>query len=158
MKALIVYDSVFGNTEKIALAMREALASSAEVNAFRVGDVKSEQLQELDILIVGSPTRAFSPTPDITKWLKGLPAKSLSGMKVAAFDTRVDVKQTGSKVLSGMVKILGYAAEPIGKRLVKKGGQLGIDSEGFIVLGTEGPLKDGEKERAVEWIKALINQ
>ena len=157
MKVLIVYDSVFGNTEKVALAMKDALTASAEVNACRVGDLKTEMLQELDILIVGSPTRGFSPTPAITKWIKGLPTDRLSAVKVAAFDTRVDTKQVDSKVLTFMVNLFGYAAEPIEKKLVKKGGNSVAKPAGFIVLGTEGPLQEGELERAVAWSAHLVN-
>jgi len=87
MKALVVYDSVFGNTEQVAQAMGQALGSQAEVQTLRVGDVKSEHLTELDVLLVGSPTRAFSPTPAIKSWLKSLPPNSLKDVRVGAFDT-----------------------------------------------------------------------
>jgi flavodoxin len=62
MKALVVYDSVFGNTEQIAQAIGKALGSQAEVNILRVSNVKPEQLTGLKFLIVGSPTRQFRPT------------------------------------------------------------------------------------------------
>ena len=147
MKALVVYDSVFGNTEKVAEAMGEALGNQAEVQALRVGNVKPEHMQASDVLIVGSPTRAFSPTPAIKSWLQSLPANSLQGTRVAAFDTRVDVREVGSAILTFMVGIFGYAAKPIGKRLVHKGGELAVPPEGFIVGGREGPLKEGELDR-----------
>jgi flavodoxin len=156
MKALVVYDSVFGNTEKVAQAMGQALASHGEVQTLRVGDVKPEHLIGVDIVVVGSPTRAFSPTPAVTKWLKGLAANSLKGVKVTAFDTRVDVEIVESKVLLGMVKVFGYAAKPMGDRMIKKGGDLQMEPEGFFVLGTEGPLKEGELERAANWVQQLL--
>ena len=152
MKALVVYDSVFGNTEKVAQKMGEAL----EAQAVRVGDVKPEHLTGLDALIVGSPTRAFSPTPATKKWLKSLAANSLKDIKVAAFDTRVDVHEVDSKVLTGFVKVFGYAAKPIGDILIKKGGDLGLPPEGFFVNDSEGPLRDGELERAAEWAKQIL--
>ncbi|MBU4443831.1 MAG: flavodoxin domain-containing protein [Candidatus Marinimicrobia bacterium] len=65
MKVMIIYDSVFGNTEKVAKVMGEALGSHEDVNVVRVTDVKPEQLTGLDILIVGSPTRQFKATPAI---------------------------------------------------------------------------------------------
>lgn len=157
MKVLVVYDSVFGNTEKVAQAMGQALASRADVQTLPVGDVKDEHLAGLAALIVGSPTRAFSPTPAIKKWLGSLPQKHLTGVKVAAFDTRFNVHETNSKVLTGMVKVFGYAAKPIGDRLVKKGGDLRLPPEGFFVLDSEGPLKDGELERAADWALLLIS-
>jgi flavodoxin len=152
MKALVVYDSVFGNTEKVAQAMGDALGAQA----LRVGDVKPEHLSGLDALFVGSPTRAFSPTPAIKAWLRGLPPRSLQGVKVAAFDTRASVEEVNSAILTFMVKIFGYAAEPIGKRLVRKGGEMAISPEGFFVEGTEGPLREGELERAADWVRQVL--
>ncbi|GAH67112.1 unnamed protein product, partial [marine sediment metagenome] len=58
MKTLIVYDSIFGNTEKIALAIGNSLSSKGNVETYRVSAIKLEQLIGLDLLIVGSPTRA----------------------------------------------------------------------------------------------------
>ena len=156
MKALVVYDSVFGNTEKVAQAMGASLDSLADVKTLRVGDVKPDDLIGLDGLIVGSPTRAFSPTPAIKKWLGSIPSQNLAGVKVAAFDTRFNVEEAESKVLVGMVKVFGYAAKPIGDRLVKKGGDLLNAPEGFFVLGTEGPIKEGELERAANWALQLL--
>ncbi len=153
MKALVVYDSVFGNTGKIAQAMGEAL----EAPVLKVGDVTPEHLTGLDALIVGSPTRAFSPTPDIKKWLNGLPSNSLRGVKVAAFDTRIAVEEVDSAILHFLVKIFGYAAEPMSKKLIKKGGNAGMPPEGFFVEGTEGPLTEGELDRAKDWARQLSN-
>jgi flavodoxin len=156
MKALVVYDSVFGNTEEVAQAMAGALGSQADAQALRVGDVRSEHLSGLDALIVGSPTRAFSPTPAIKAWLRGLPANRLQGVKVAAFDTRVSVEEANSAILTFMVRIFGYAAEPIGNKLARKGGSTAIPPEGFFVEGTEGPLREGELDRAAGWAQAIV--
>jgi flavodoxin len=156
MKALVVYDSVFGNTEKVAQAMGKALGERAEAQVLRVGDVKAEHLAGLDALLVGSPTRAFSPTPAITSWLRGLPRDSLRGVQVAAFDTRFDENNADSAILRFLVRIFGYAAEPIGKRLARKGGELAMPPEGFFVGGTEGPLDEGELERAAAWARGML--
>jgi flavodoxin I len=155
MKALIVYDSVFGNTEKIAIAMGETLASQGDVQVVRVSDLKSEQLVGLDCLFAGSPTRGFRPTPAMTEWLKSLPADSLKGVRVAAFDTRMATSDIKSGLLRALVNIGGYAAKPIADQLKKKGGEpLNLSPEGFFVKDREGPLKEGEMERAANWAKA----
>ena len=156
MKVLIIYDSVFGNTEKIAQAMYKSLGSQTDVNIHRVRDVNLEQLMGLDILIVGSPTRAFSPTPAINKLLRRIPKHGLKGVRVAAFDTRISINDVDSRILPPLVKLFGYAAKPIADRLKKKEGELAIPPEGFLVEGTEGPLKEGELERAAEWAKQII--
>jgi len=84
---MVIYDSVFGNTEKVAKEMGKALGTKKQAKVFKVDAVDLEQLKGVKVLIVGSPTRAFSPTPATTAFLKRIPANSLKGVKVAAFDT-----------------------------------------------------------------------
>lgn len=156
MKALVAYDSVFGNTEQVAHAIGAALGSPDEVETKRVTDVKPEQLTGLDVLVVGSPTRGFQPTPATKKLLKAIPDGELEGVKVAAFDTRFSVEDVDSAILNILVRLFGYAADPIADRLRKKGGDQAVPPEGFIVEGTEGPLRDGELERAANWTKRIL--
>lgn len=156
MKALVIYDSFYGNTEQIARAIGDALGSSAEVEVLKVGEVKPEQLAGLDLLIVGSPTRAFRPTPAITNLLKGIPTNGLGGVKVAAFDTGIAIADMKPAILRFMAGLFGYAAKPIANRLQKKGGKLTVPPEGFLVMGAEGPLKEGELERAADWATKVM--
>ena len=151
MKTLIVYDSVFGNTEKIALKIGEELGAET----IKVTDVSYDQLIGLGCLVVGSPTRAFNPTKEITGFLKGIPSSSLSGIKVASFDTRMDIKKVGNAALSFLVRFFGFADKPIENQLKKKGGIIAVPSDGFIVEDSEGPLRDEELDRAVEWARAI---
>ena len=157
MKALVIYDSVFGNTEQIAQAIGNALGSQEEVEILRVSNVKLEKLTGLKLLIVSSPTRQFRPTAAINNLLKRIPKNGLKGVKVAAFDTRFTMSGIEeSRVLPFFVRLFGYAAKPISDILKKKGGELIIPPEGFFVEGMEGPLKEGELERAADWAKQII--
>jgi len=156
MKTLIVYDSFFGNTEKIAQAIGNSLGSKENVETLRVSEVKPEQLIGLELLIVGSPTRVFKPTKAIMGFLNKIPLNVLKGVKVAAFDTRISTADVNSRFLNILVKLFGYAAKPIAYKLEKKGGSLIIPPEGFFVKDSEGPLKDGELERAVDWVKLIM--
>ena len=157
MKALVVYDSAYGNTAKIAQAIGDALGAQADVETLKVSDVSPEQLTSVDLLIVGSPTQKFRPTGAVTKLLKSVPAGGLKGVKVAAFDTRFRESEINKvRVLAFFVRIFGYAAKPIGDRLVKKGGQLVIPPEGFFVADTEGPLLEDELERAADWARKTL--
>jgi len=156
MKALIIYDSVFGNTEKIAQAISSSLGSKENVETLRVSEVKPEKLIGLELLIVGSPTRVFKPTKAIMNFLNKIPLNGLKGVKVAAFDTRISTVDANSRLLNILVKLFGYAAKPIADRLEKKEGSLIIPPEGFFVKDSEGPLKDGELERAADWAKLII--
>ena len=157
MKALVVFDSVFGNTGKIAQAIGQALGSPEEVEVTRASDFKPKQLDGLTLLIVGSPTQKFSPTSATTSFLKSIPTNGLREVKVAAFDTRFTESEIDRiRVLAFFVKIFGYAAKPIANRLEKKGGVLAIPPEGFYVGDTEGPLLEGELQRAAVWAKQIV--
>lgn len=156
MKILIIYDSFFGNTEKIAKAIGNSLSPKENVEILQVSDMKPEQLIGLDLIIVGSPTRAFKPTKAIMHFLNKIPLNGLKSVKVAAFDTRISITDVNSRFLNILVKLFGYAAKPIADKLEKKGGNLIIPPEGFLVKDSEGPLKDGELERAVDWAKLIM--
>ena len=156
MKVLIVYDSYFGNTEKIARSIGNTHDSNQTVEIVRASDIMTDQLTGAELLIVGSPTRAFRPTKGIMNFLKSIPSHSLDGVRVAAFDTRISTDDIDSRMLKKLVHLFGYAAKPISDRLVKRGGILIIPPEGFYVQDNEGPLKDGEIERAAEWGKHII--
>ena len=145
MKALIVYDSVYGNTEKIARAIAEAITPSGEVKVLRAGEANPSELESIDLLIVGSPTHGGRPTPAVQNLLNKVP--KLQGIKVAAFDTRIPTK---------LVRVFGYAAGRIANNLKKKGSTLIASPEGFFVTGGQGPLKEGELERAAGWAKGIL--
>jgi flavodoxin len=153
MKSLVIFDSVFGNTEKVACAIGEALESQA----LSVNTVTPKDIQGIGLLIVGSPTRGFRPTKAITDFIRHLSEKELKGVEVAAFDTRVRITDVNSKVLTFMVNIFGYAAQPIANALMGKGGKLVAEPEGFFVEDKEGPLFIGELDRAQDWAREIIS-
>lgn len=156
MKALVIYDSYFGNTEQVAQAIGHQFSAQMDTRTLNVNGVSPEQLSGLDYLIVGSPTRGFKATDAIYALIKAIPSNGLAGVNVAAFDTRLAVEQVNSTILTFLVKIFGYAAEPINARLVKKGGQQNLPPAGFFVEGTAGPMKTGELERAAHWADQII--
>jgi flavodoxin len=144
MKALIIYDSLYGNTENIAKAIGGAISN--DVKVLPVGQANPAELKSLDLLILGSPTQGGRVTKPMQAFLDKIPSTSLKGIKVAAFDTRYT---------SRFVKIFGYAAGRIADNLKGKGGTLVTSPEGFFVTGKEGPLKEGELERADGWAKSI---
>ena len=136
MKTLVVYDTKYGNTEKIAQAIGAALGGQVlAVSAVSAGDV-----QGFDLVIVGSPTHGGAPKKGIAAWLKASPA--LAGVRVAVFDTRTQKTP------------LGYAAPRIAQSLEKLGAKP-VATEGFYVAGMKGPLLEGELERAASWARGL---
>jgi len=160
VKALIIYDSFFGNTEQVAQAIAHALGSPDDIQTLRVGMVDLEKLRGVDLIIVGSPTRGFRPSPAISDFLKSITNNGLKGTKVASFDTRFTEQEikASAKILPFLVNIFGYAAKPIADGLIKKGGKLIAPPEGFYVKGTEGPLLEGELNRAEDWAKGILTK
>lgn len=152
MKAFIIYDSMFGNTEKIARAIGDGL--TGEVKVVRVGEMNPSEITTCDLLILGSPVHGGRATPALDEFIKKLPADSLQGKSVAAFDTRFESESQGVG-LRLLMSVIRYAAPRLAKALEKKGGKLVAEPEGFIVENKEGPLKEGELERAREWAKQL---
>ena len=145
MKALVIYDSVYGNTEKIATAIGKGLTGDTKV--MRVSQVDPAGFGSIDMLIVGSPTLGGRPTEAIQSFLSRVPDASVRGIKVASFDTRYSGR---------FVKVFGFAADKIAENLKSKGGDLRLSPEPFYVTGKKGPLKEGELERAATWGKSLV--
>jgi flavodoxin len=169
MNALVVYDSLFGNTERVAQAIAGALRSYMQVQAVRIEPAQAEELkrQELlrqnratdvrlepahqvslegvDLLIVGGPTQAFRATQTIQSFLENVSPASLNGIAVACFDTRARGP-------------FGSAAKVMAKKLQTMGVSLLVPPESFFVKGMQGPMKSGEVERAATWARTLFNK
>jgi flavodoxin len=157
MKAMVVYDSMYGNTKQIAEAIGPALGSPGEVEIVRASEARPGQLTGLSLLVVGSPTQKFRPLGSVSSFLKSIPPDGLQGVKVAAFDTRFPPEAVDKvRILAFFVNIFGYAAEPIAKRLQSKGGALAIPPAWFYVSDTQGPLVEGELERAAAWARQIV--
>ena len=142
MDTLIIYDSIYGNTEQVAQAIGNALKSHMDVEVVRISNVNQEHLTGLKLLILGSPTHGGSPTEAIRDFLKDISESTIRDINVATFDTRFSTR---------WVKIFGYAAGKMANSLQKKGGILVTSPTPFFVKGKKGPLKDGELERATSW-------
>jgi flavodoxin I len=146
MKVLILYDSQYGNTEQIAKAIAGGLGTAGEVRVLRIGEAKPTDINDVNLLIVGSPTQGSKATTAIQEFLDKLLDNSLKDTKTTAFDTRMTNK---------IIRMFGYAAPKIAKSLEGKGATQQVQPEGFWVKGSKGPLKEGELERASKWGKAI---
>jgi flavodoxin len=145
MNALVVYASRFGNTERIARAIGAALDTGAPPTVASYEAVAGLP-PGLDLFVVGAPTQAHGIPAEFKRFIDELPADVLSGVPVAAFDTRYRKP----------VLLTGSAARGIAKRLERKGARLVAAPESFFVEHSEGPLAEGEVERAATWARDLI--
>jgi flavodoxin I len=145
MRALIVFDSLHGNTAKIAQAIGDALAR--EVSVRHVDGVSAAEVGAVDLLIVGSPTHGGWFTEAIKGWLDQVPTTALQGTRVAVFDTRTPPTR--------LSRLFGHAAPRMANSLEKKGITLLVPPAGFLVKGIKGPLDEGELQRAAGWAQEI---
>lgn len=147
MNALIVYDSQFGNTKRLAEAMTEALHAHGHAQSIHVNATHVRSLIDIDLLVVGSPTQGWRATPGVRAMLAKLPSRRLRGVAVACFDTRFRQPRW----------LTGSAAKSMSRAFGAMGIPLIAPPESFFVRGKEGPLFAGEIERAAAWAKQLID-
>lgn len=136
VKALVVYNSVYGNTEKIANALAAGLESSGvDVDVVKVDAVKFDELGEVDLLCVGSPVHAWNASKPVKEFLERLKSvDGLSGKKAFAFDTKMKSRLAGS------------AGGKIERKLKDLGLTIAKPNESAIVKGREGPLEESAEE------------
>ena len=141
MKAIIIYHTRFGNTEKIAKSLEIGLKKASgiqDVVCTNVRDIVSvDSLKEYDIICIGAPTEGFSAPKPIKEFLGKLKRVNLAGKYGFAFDTKVDSKLSGS------------AAKFIEKELKSQGLQIISPLESAIVFALKdgARLKEGEDKR-----------
>lgn len=160
MKAVVVYESLFGNTALIARAIAEGIGPGAE--ALTTDAASAEAVADADLIVAGAPVLAFSlptdqlrasverdeagaPTPpdlshpSLRSWLESVPK---GRARTAAFETRIWWSPRG-------------ATGDIEQRLRRAGYRPAAKAEKFVVKGKYGPLRDGEVERARRWGRQL---
>jgi len=136
LKALVVYDSVFGNTEKLANALASGLTSGeVDVDVVKVDSVKLEELSAVDLLCVGSPTHAWNASKSTKEFLEHLlTVQGLEGKKAFAFATKMTSRLSGD------------AGRKIENKLKDAGLTVARRAYTAIVEGREGPLEEGAEE------------
>jgi hypothetical protein len=161
MRALVVYETLWGNTEKVARTVAAQLGKTMEVD-IADSDSAPSSTEGYGLVVVGGPTHAFSmtrpatrrgaveqngapraPSRGIREWLETLHAVA-SPIRAVTFDTRVDAP-----------RLPGSAAKAARHELRSLGFNVGAKAKTFHVHGYEGPLLEGELERAAEWAERL---
>jgi len=163
MKTLVVYESMFGNTERIARAVAHGLAETLDVEVQEVSSAPAQVSgYTYDLAVVGGPTHAFSLSRPSTRadavrqgasqgeqgfglreWIGRLRAGAQVPV-VATFDTRVE-------------KVRGWPGSAAHKaaRMLRRDGFEAMTTESFYVTDVAGPLAAGEVERARAWGRRL---
>ena len=172
MRALIVFESMYGNTHAIADALASGLRPHGEVEVVHVGKITPAQVVDADFLVVGGPTHVHGMTSTTTRkgavdtagksggvlvidpeaagiglrdWFEVLPEVRGHGTPAVAFDTRTD----------GPLLLTGHASKGIAARLAKHGYSVVAKPESFLV-DKDNHLLDGELERARAWAETAL--
>ncbi len=146
MKAIVIFDSKFGNCKKVAEDIAGGLAEAgADVDIAQVKTATIGSLANYDVIAIGAPVRAGRPLKSIRKFVAKLPEVKLEGKTLGFFDTYGVAKQPGNG--SGYL-ILEAKEHPGGAKIVEPG--LSV-----LVKGMKGPLEDGAMEKAREFGKKL---
>jgi flavodoxin len=148
MNTLVLYDSQYGDTQRIARAIADKLAEFGEARALRLDPRQPLQLQGVDLFILGCPTQGWRPTPAIQSFLEETSSEELRGLVGACFDTRFRLPRF----------MTGSASKVMAGKLREKGVSLLVEPESFFVKGTEGPLREGELERASTWARQIVDE
>ena len=154
MNVLIVYDSQFGNTERIARAIGGQLESA---RLFRAEEAGALDLTTCDFLIAAGPTQRQKTSCAMQAWLEHLPRGILKNVPAATFDTRYRMSRF----------LTGSAAQRIASRLKRAGARLVVPPESFFMERDVPPqgekrrhelerLEPGEEERASEWAAGIL--
>jgi len=166
MRAIVVFESMFGDNKQVAEAIAAGLADAGvTADAVEVGTAPTDIGDDVDLVVVGSPNHAWSmPRPStredaatkvdeplvsqgigVREWLEQ--AVLTTGVRTAAYDTR------GSRPKA--VVAFDHASTSIQKRLAKLGGTRLVPAEHFLVVDMTGPLEPGEIDRAREWGRTM---
>jgi len=143
MDTLIIYLSFYGNTGAIAERIENTLGKKAELRFFE--DVKEKEIRSASLLIFGSPTHKYYSPSHMREFLDALPDSLFENKLFCVFDTRYNQP----------IAKLGSAALEISDRIKRRGGTELLPPESFFVVDREGPLEDGEEQRAEEWARKI---
>ena len=157
MQAVVIYDSQFGNTERIAKTIAQGLEEQASVAVLPVSDALEQAPERPDMLLVGGPTQRHGMSSPLSAFLEGLAPDQLGAACVATFDTRYRMTTL----------LAGSAATQAAGRLRRAGCRLVAPPESFFIERDRPPrgekrrheiehLEPGELERAREWGRALV--
>ncbi len=145
MESLVVYDSKFGNTKKLAEAIADGLRCVGSVRLMGLDKLSPNDLGTVDLLVVGGPTQVHGMSARIRQFVDLLKTRSATGMVAATFDTRFRMPAA----------LTGSAARLVARKLRQAGVRVFMRPQSFFVSRGVPELEQGEAERAAEWAKDL---
>ena len=164
-RCLVVYESLFENTEDIAWAIADGLADGFDVVRTDVRAAPT-RLGDIDLLVVGAPTHAFGlsrPGTRSAAAVQGAQGDAATGIGVREWVQRLEHAAPGIPAATFDTRLRrprlpGSAARAIRRRLRRLGFVVSTAPASFSVVGTTGPLVEGERGRAEQWGRTLAGR
>ena len=148
MNALVVYFSKFGNTKMVAEAISARLRQRGDSRVIAWDALTAADFEPVDMVVMGSPTHKMNLPVAVRPVFERLPKKVLKGKWVAVFDT--------SYKMSAWLYAF-TAGKKLARKMRKLGGRRIIPPEIFHVTEREGPLYEGELDRAGKWAQSILD-
>jgi len=155
MRILIAYFSKFGNTRKLAEAMAETMKPAGQVRVIAIDHLSANDFEGADLVVMGTPTHAFSVPQAVRAVLDALPLSILTGKSVAAFDTTV--RWWPLRRLRASPKLLARLTRLGGRRLARPE-TFFVRTKGEENVPEPNLLFEGELDRARKWAARLFDQ
>jgi len=154
VNTVVVYFSKFGNTQMVAEEIAEALRLAGAVRVINSAALKAQDFMGADLVVMGTPTHNMSLPKAVRPIFDLLPKRSLKSIPVAAFDT--SYKMADRNTPEWLARFT--AAPKLARKLRRLGGKQVVAPETFHVKDREGPLYEGELERAARWAQSLVER
>ena len=176
MRALVVYESMYGNTHTVAERIGEGLADLGDVDVVPVGEATAERVAAADLVVVGGPTHIHGMSSKMSR-TQAVAEQTLAAEAAKGHEHEVDPDAEGPGLrdwfdglhpertvlaaafetrLEGSPALTGRASKGINRRMAHHGFQVVTSPESFLV-DKVSHLLDGEEERAVAWGRQLVS-
>jgi flavodoxin len=149
MNTLVIYFSKYGNTQKVAETIGDKCQGNGDTRVLSLAEITPEDLVKVDLIIMGTPTHRMNLPEDTRVIFDQLPKRILKGKLVAAFDTSYKMNEFLKRFT---------ASKKLARKLRKLGGDRLVPPETFYVMEREGPLYQGEIERAKTWADVILQK
>jgi flavodoxin len=151
MKSIVVYDSYFGNTELVATTIYNVLQQSHNSKLIHISEADELDIEDYDLVVVGSPTRYYKPTKPILEFVREIKAHDIH---VAFFDTRMDAER--HFLLGPMEQLLGFAADSMVSLAELGQATMSIEPLGVYVKSTKGPVSKKSIKDIETWATLTV--
>jgi len=156
MKGTVVFDSVYGNTKKVAEAIAEQIrADGHSADILNLGESEAKKV-EADFMFVGSPTRMGRPTKKAKAFVEGLNPEYWRNRPIVTFDTVGPMSEDEEKRKAWLARVENSAATRMRDQARARGIKVLSDVLHIAVTGFKGPLAPDALDQARDFTHRFV--